>query len=90
MTGVIDNAEESRFELQASGATAIAGYARDGDTITFTHTVVPEAMQGHGLGSQLIAAALNSARAQGLSVVPQCEFVAAYIDAHPDYADLIA
>ncbi len=90
MTGVIDNAQENRFELQASGATAIAAYVRDGDTITFTHTVVPEAMQGHGLGSQLIAAALNSARAQGLSVVPQCEFVAAYIDAHPDYADLVA
>lgn len=90
MTGVIDNAQENRFELQASGSTAIAAYARDGDTITFTHTVVPEAMQGHGLGSQLIAAALNSARAQGLSVVPQCEFVAAYIDAHPDYADLVA
>ncbi len=90
MAGVIDNANESRFELETGGATAIAAYARAGDTITFTHTVVPEEMQGHGLGSQLIAAALHSARAQGLSVVPQCGFVAAYIDEHPDFADLIA
>lgn len=90
MAGVIDNAQESRFELETGGATATAAYERAGDTIIFTHTVVPEALQGHGLGSQLIAAALNSARAQGLSVVPQCTFVAAYIEEHPDYADLVA
>lgn len=90
MTGVIDNASESRFELEAAGTTAIAAYERNGDTIIFTHTVVPEDMQGHGLGSQLIAAALNSARAQGLSVVPQCAFVAAYIEEHPVFADLVA
>lgn len=90
MAGVIDNADESRFELETGGATAVAAYERAGDTITFTHTVVPEEMQGHGLGGQLIAAALHSARAQGLSVVPRCAFVAAYIDEHPDFADLVA
>lgn len=90
MTGVIDNLAESRFELEAAGATAIAAYERAGDTIIFTHTVVPEAMRGNGLGSQLIAGALNSARAQGLTVVPQCAFVAAYIEQHPVYADLVA
>lgn len=90
MNGVIDNAEQSRFELAIDGASAIAAYEREGDTITFTHTVVPDEMQGHGLGSQLIVAALNSARAQGLSVVARCTFVAAYIEAHPDYADLVA
>lgn len=90
MAGVVDNAQESRFELETDGATAIAAYERAGDTIVFTHTVVPEAMQGHGLGSQLIAAALNAARAEGLTVVPQCAFVAAYIEQHPVYADLVA
>lgn len=90
MTGVIDNLAESRFELETGGATAIAAYTRGGDTITFTHTVVPDEMRGQGLGSQLIAAALNSARAQGLTVVPQCAFVAAYIEQHPVFADLVA
>lgn len=89
MPDVIDNSTQSRFELETGGATAIAAYERDGDAIVFTHTEVPEEMQGHGLGGRLIGAALTSARAQGLSVVPQCAFVAAYIDEHPDFADLV-
>lgn len=87
--GVIDNKAESQFELETGGATAIAAYERKGDTIVFTHTVVPEEMQGHGLGSRLIKSALDSARVGGLSVVPQCGFVAEYIDEHPEYADLV-
>jgi len=28
-------------------------------------------------------------RRLGLAVVPQCPFIAAYIERHPDYADLV-
>lgn len=89
MSDVTDNKAQSRFELETGGETAIAAYERDGDTMVFTHTVVPEEMEGHGLGSRLIKTALDTARIEGLSVVPQCAFVAAYIDAHPEYADLV-
>ena len=33
---------------------------------------------------------LDHARAQNLKVVPQCAYIAAWIQRHPDYADLIA
>ena len=59
------------------------------DRIVFTHTLVPHAIEGKGVGSKLIRAALDSARDQGLKVVPQCPFVAVYIDRHPEYRDLI-
>jgi len=65
-----------------------AAYELAGGSITFTHTVVDPDVEGHGVGSTLIRYALDDARAQHLAVVPQCEFVAAFIEDHPDYQDL--
>ncbi|RDE04839.1 GNAT family N-acetyltransferase [Sphingomonas aracearum] len=90
MPSVIDNRAEQQFTLEVSGETAVAAYQREGDVIVFTHTVVPPAIEGHGVGSKLIRGALDAARDQGLRVVPQCPFVAAYIQRHPEYADLLA
>ena len=81
---VTDNKAEGRFELATDAGPAIAAYALECDTITFTHTVVPPEAEGHGVGGKLIAGALADAKARGLKVVPQCAFVAAYLKRHPD------
>ena len=86
---VRDNAAESRYEIVIGGEVAVLGYAREGDLITFTHTKVPAALEGHGIAGKLAKTALDEARAQGLAVIPQCPYVAAYIRRHPDYADLV-
>jgi predicted GNAT family acetyltransferase len=88
MTDVTDNRPASRFELTVDGHTAIAAYDRAGDRITFTHTIVPRELEGRGIGSRLIAAALASVQAEGLKVIPQCSFVAAYLKKHPEAATL--
>ena len=85
---VTDNRDERRYELPTEAGPATAAYEIDGATITFTHTVVPPAAEGHGVGSRLIAGALDDAHARGLKVVPQCPFVAAYLDKHPEAATL--
>ncbi len=85
---VRDNRGESRFELEQDGAIAFAAYRRQGDTIVFTHTIVPGELRGSGIGSRLIAGGLAAVRAEGLKVVPECSFVAAYLERHPDAADL--
>ena len=86
---VSNNEGRSRYIATLDGESAgIAAYERSGDTIVFTHTVVDEDMEGHGIGSTLIRHALDDARDQKLTVVPQCEFVAAFIDEHPEYRDL--
>ena len=85
---VTDNRGESRFELPTDGGPAIAAYELDGDTITFTHTVVPPEAEGQGVGSKLIAGALADARGRGLKVVPACSFVAAYLKRHPEAAEI--
>ena len=87
---VTDNRAESRFELATDDGPAVAVYERNGGVITFTHTVVPEGEEGHGIGSRLVAGALTQVRAEGLKVVPQCPFVAAYIEGHSEWQDLLA
>ena len=85
---VTDNRGESRFELPTDAGPAIAVYELAGDTITFTHTLVPPEAEGHGVGGKLIAGALADAQARGLKVVPACSFVAAYVKRHPEAATL--
>ncbi|MBN8848909.1 MAG: N-acetyltransferase [Sphingomonas sp. 67-36] len=87
---VRDNRAEQEFELDVDGHRALAAYQIEGDRIVFTHTLVPKALEGRGIGSKLIRAALDSARDQGLKVVPQCSFVRAYIERHDEYRDLLA
>jgi predicted GNAT family acetyltransferase len=91
MTSDVSNVEaKHRFELQEEGGTAFVTYLLEGDTITFTHTIVPEEMEGRGVGSKLVRGALDEARERGLKVVPNCSFVRHFIDSHEDYQALLA
>lgn len=87
---VKDNREKSRFEAEVDGMLALAEYKVSGDTITFTHTEVPAQHQGQGIGEELAAAALDEVRERNLKVVPQCKFIAAFIEKHPEYKDMLA
>ncbi|MGL4312553.1 MAG: GNAT family N-acetyltransferase [Sphingomonas sp.] len=90
MTEICDNSALHRFELVEDGHLAFAEYRIEAGVITFTHTIVPPEIGGRGVASRLIAAALDSARERGLKVVPQCSFVAAFFDRHPEQRDLLA
>jgi predicted GNAT family acetyltransferase len=85
---VQDNAAKHRFELSVEGHLAAAYYELAGNVITFVHTEVPPELGGKGIGSKLVRGALDQVRARKLRVVAQCPFVKAYIEKHPEYADL--
>lgn len=87
---VTNNEAEHRYELEVDGQLAIAEYRVRSGRISFTHTKVPDALEGRGIGKKLVKAALDDARAQGLKVVPVCPFVKHYIDTHPEEQDLLA
>jgi predicted GNAT family acetyltransferase len=86
---VRDNKAQHRFEIDAGDDMAVADYNRAPGVITFTHTEVPGALWGQGIGSRLVRGALEAARAQHLKVVPRCSFVSAYLGKHPEFNDLI-
>ena len=54
----------------------------------FAHTVVPTVLGGRGVGTALVRHVLDYAAQHGYRVNPQCSFVKAYIDRHPDYQPL--
>ena len=90
MSGVRDNPAANRFELDVAGGTAVAYYRAAPGRITITHTEVPTALRGRGIGSVLVRGALELARTQGLKVASGCPFVSAYLGKHPEFNDLLA
>ena len=87
---VIDDPSRSRFEILVDGEPAgLVTYRLRPSSIVFLNTEIGDEYEGKGLGSVLVKAALDSARARGLQVVPSCPFVRAWIERHPDYADLV-
>lgn len=86
---VRDNQRSQRFELEIDDQLAKAWYRQQGNVITFTHTDVPDALAGKGVGSRLAKGALDSVRAAGQKVVALCPFIATFIKKHREYADLL-
>lgn len=86
---VVHDVEAGRFEIRQPAGTAVLEYALSGGDIAMFHTGVPPELEGRGLGGKLVKAALDYARGEGLRVIPQCSFVRAYIDRHPEYAPLL-
>ena len=88
---VHDNQERSRYEISVDGEVAgVADYVLRGESMIFPHTYIDPARRGQGLAAQLVQVALDDARRAGRTVVPQCWYVAEFIDGHPEYRDLVA
>lgn len=89
MPDVTHDPDQSRFAAAVEGGTAELAYTRDGEAVAFVHTFVPEPSRGQDIGTALVEAGLGWARDEDLRVVPQCPFVKAYVESHPDAQDLL-
>ena len=76
--------ERQRFVLATGDSVSVLAYRPIGPTI------VPPELRGRGVASRLARFALDYARQQGFKVAPTCPFVAAYVESHPEYRDLLA
>jgi predicted GNAT family acetyltransferase len=84
--------QAQRFVLEVNGDTALIRYRRldEHGTLDLHHTYTPPALRGSGIASRITEHALRYAREHGHKVVPSCPFVAAFIERHPEYRDLVA
>ena len=84
---VRNNRPERRFEMAlGEGKTAFIQYAEAGaGVLDLTHTEVPEEFEGKGVGGELVKGTFEILRAENLRMVPSCQFVAVYLQRHPEY-----
>jgi predicted GNAT family acetyltransferase len=64
---------------------AFVSYIRNGNTVILSHTEVPQALQGRGLGNALARGAFDYAKGAGWNVVVRCPFLTKFIERHPEY-----
>jgi uncharacterized protein len=87
---VVDNPLASRYELLIDGAReGELHYLPTRGALILVHTEVAPEREGQGLAGRLIAAALEDLRARETTIIPVCPFVSAYLERHPEYADLL-
>jgi predicted GNAT family acetyltransferase len=84
-----DNTAEHRFELAFANGTVVVDYEPAPGALTITHTTVPKALEGRGLGSRIAGLIVAEARRRGLRLIAVCPFFAAYLKKHPEHGDLV-
>jgi uncharacterized protein len=87
---VTDNKAESRFELRTELGTAELVYRRRADRLVLMHTEVPPEAGGRGFGGMLVAAAVDRAAKEGLTVVPLCPFARQWLERHAGESATVA
>ncbi|WP_375437757.1 GNAT family N-acetyltransferase [uncultured Hymenobacter sp.] len=82
--------QDQEFTATVDGHTAELAYSQPSpDTIDFAHTFVDEALRGRGVGEALAREGLAYAKQEGLRVRTSCEFMAAFVERHPEYQELL-
>lgn len=88
---VVRNDEGERYELYVNGLLAsFLEFHRDDGKLVLDHTETRPRFKGQGCAEDLIAGALQDIRTRGEEIVPKCEFVAKYLDKHPEASDLVS
>lgn len=88
--GVVDEAGRHRYVLDRDGEVAELVYRLEDDRLVLVHTGVPHALQGRGIAGRLVAAAVERAAAEGLTVVPLCPYARRWLHDHPEAAGTVA
>ncbi len=78
------------FALDESGRLlAEVTFPRREGVAEIDHTFVDPSLRGQGVAGQLLQAAADTLRAQGLKARPTCSYAVRWFETHPEYADLL-
>ncbi|MFY0483198.1 GNAT family N-acetyltransferase [Flavobacterium sp. PLA-1-15] len=85
------NEDKKRFEIEVEGHIAFIEYILTNDNVMFlTHTEVPKALGGKGIGSSIVEQALNYIKEHNYTLAPLCPFVAKYLVKNPNWQTILA
>lgn len=83
------DASLGRFSALVHGHLCVCDYRLRDGVMFMTHTEVAPELEGQGIASELVRAALAHAREHGLKVRPLCSYVQAYVRRHPEVQGLL-
>lgn len=84
------DAARRRYSLVIDGVEAYLTYERPKPKHRhITHTIVPDALGGRGLGKRLVKRIMEDITADGETVSSSCWFASALIDKSADWAKLL-
>jgi uncharacterized protein len=81
-------AGEYRAQVAGSDHVGRLTWVERGGARVAEHTLVPPEIGGRGIAGQLVKALVADAEALGFKVVPECSYVAAAFDKHPEWRAL--
>ena len=88
-TEISNNAEAKRYELPVNGDIALVTYNLSAPNLMITETLVPQGLEGQGIASRLARHVIGDAKARDLLILPVCPFFAAFLQKHPEHADVV-
>jgi predicted GNAT family acetyltransferase len=65
-------------------------YFKSGDTMTIDHTEIDEKLRGEGIGQDMVKAAVEYARENGLKIKAVCPYAKKVIERTPEFQDVLA
>lgn len=72
----------------ADGEAVLTFVRLDDTRVLADHTLTPVPLRGRGIAGALVERLVADARREGFRIVPQCPFVLAQFDRHPDWSDV--
>ncbi|QCG92390.1 N-acetyltransferase [Azospirillum sp. TSA2s] len=86
---VTDNRAMNRFELAVGNQTVFADYRRNGRTLVISYVEAPPSLRGTGAAGRLMEGVVETARTEGLKIIPLCGYAAMWIRRN-QHSDLLA
>lgn len=87
-----DNGKTGLFYIELDGKkkAELSYYYKDDETIDIDHTEIKKSLQGKGIGTDLIEAAVQFARNKSFKVITSCSYAKAIFEKkQAEYQDII-
>lgn len=86
---LINDKSSRQFEMEVDGRMAKMEYELNGTRMFLTHSSVPKALAGTGVGTALVEKVFAYIEENHLKLVPMCPFVTAHLRKHPEWKRIV-
>ena len=86
-----EHGRKGAFYIEEEGEwIAELTYFKSDGTMTIDHTEVDEKLRGEGIGQDMVKAAVEYARENGLKIKAVCPYAKEVIESTPEFQDVLA